>query len=155
MNNNFDFLGSKLIVEYKLYEIWEQESNEEIRSKIDLSGLDLTDLHNNQCFSIFEEINLGANQLGNSLYQFFTLQRCTKLSLSSNNLTSLKCFPTLHNLEVLSLRNNKLQNAKEILDVVERHENLKKLDLRDNPVCEEIDINKLQNIRCHLEVYLK
>jgi len=148
-------LGSKLLVEYKLLEMWKEESNLEIQSKIDLSGLDLTKLHNNHYFSFFEEVNLGANQLENSLYQLSTLQRCAKLSLSSNGLTSLKCFPILYNLKVLSLRNNKLESTKEIVNLIKRHKNLKKLDLRNNPVCEEIDIAKIQDINSYVEICLK
>lgn len=138
-------------------QIWEEESNSEIQLRIDLSGLGLTRLHNNHYFSFFEEVNLGANQLNDSLYQLSTLQRCTKLSLSSNDLTSLRRFPTLYNLEVLSLRNNGLASTDEILDLIERHKNLKRLDLRDNPVCNEIDIAKIQEMSslAHFEVCLK
>lgn len=142
-------------MEHKLNEIWKQESDSEIQSKIDLSGLGLTSLHNNHYFSLFEEVNLGANHLKDCLYQFTMLQRCTKLSLSSNDITSLKRFPTLRNLEFLSVRNNKLTNAEEILDFVRRQEKLKRLDLRDNPVCGEIDVTKIREINPHLEVCLK
>lgn len=148
-------LGSKLIVEYKLLETWKEENKLEIQSRIDLSGLNLTKLHNNHYFSFFEEVNLGANQLKNSLCQLSTLQRCAKLSLSSNDLTSLKCFPTLYNLEVLSLRNNKLVSTKEIVNLIKRHKNLRRLDLRNNPVCEEIDIAEIQDINPHVEICLK
>lgn len=136
-------------------EIWKQEESLEIQSKIDLSGLGLTSLYNNHYFSLFEEVNLGANHLKDCLYQFFTLQRCTKLSLSSNNVTSLKHFPTICNLEFLSVRNNKLANTEEILDFIKRHEKIKRLDLRDNPVCAEIDISKIREINPHLEVCLQ
>lgn len=153
--NYYKDLQSKLLVEYKLLEIWKEESDLEIQSKIDLSGLDLTKLHSNHYFSFFEEVNLGANQLENSLNQLSTLQRCTKLSLSSNGLTSLKHFPTLYNLEVLSLRNNKLTSTKEIVNLIKRHKNLRRLDLRNNPICEEIDIDKIQNISSHVEICLK
>lgn len=153
--NYYKDLRSKLLVEYKLLEMWKEESNLEIHSKIDLSGLDLTKLHNNHYFSFFEEVNLGANQLDNSLYQLSTLQRCAKLSLSSNDLTSLRRFPTLYNLEVLSLRNNKLTSTKEIVNLIERHKNLRRLDLRNNPVCEEIDMAKIQDANSHVEICLK
>lgn len=153
--NYYKDLRSKFLVEYKLFEIWKEESNLEIQSRIDLSGLDLSKLHNNHYFSFFEEINFSANQLGNSLHQLSTLQRCTKLSLSNNNLTSLKRLPILNNLEVLSLRNNKLVSTNEILNLVKQYKNLKKLDLRDNLVCDEIDVIEIQNISPHLEIYLK
>jgi len=149
-------IGSKLIIESKLFEIWREENNLEIRSSIDLSGLDLTKLHNNHYFSFFEEVNLGANKLRNCLHQLSLLYRCTKLSLSSNDLASLKRFPTLHNLEVLSLRNNKLakMNVDEILNLIKRHENLKKLDLRNNPICSEVEIAEIQDLNPHLEICL-
>ncbi|CAL1675278.1 unnamed protein product [Lasius platythorax] len=153
--NYYKDLRSKLLVEYKLLEIWKGENDLEIQSRIDLSGLDLTKLHNNHYFSLFEEVNLGANQLENSLRQFSTLQRCIKLSLSSNSLTSLKHLPTLHNLEVFSLRNNKLASTEEILNLIKRHKNLKRLDLRDNPVCEKINIVQIQDMNCNLEICLK
>ncbi|KAG5327438.1 PGTA transferase, partial [Pseudoatta argentina] len=153
--NYYKDLRNKLVVEYKLLEMWKEENDLEIQSKIDLSGLDLTKLHNNHYFSFFKEVNLGANQLENSLYQLSTLQRCAKLSLSSNGLTSLKRFPTLYNLEVLSLRNNKLVNMKEIVNLMKRHKNLKRLDLRNNPVCQEIDIAKIQDTSSHVEICLQ
>ncbi|XP_018398517.1 PREDICTED: geranylgeranyl transferase type-2 subunit alpha [Cyphomyrmex costatus] len=153
--NYYKDLRSKLLVEYKLLEMWKEENDLEIQSKIDLSGLDLTKLHNNHYFSFFKEVNLGANQLDNSLYQLSTLQRCTKLSLSSNGLTSLKRFPTLYNLEVLSLRNNKLASTKEIFNLIKRHKNLRRLDLRNNPVCQEIDIAKIQDTSSHVEICLQ
>lgn len=147
--------GSRLLVEHKLHEIWKEEGNLEMQSKIDLSGLGLTNLHNNHYFSLFEEVNLGANHLKDRLYQFSTLQRCTKLSLSGNDVTSLKRFSTMRNLEFLSVRNNKLSSPDEILDLVKRHKNLKRLDLRDNPVCKEIDTTKIREINPHLEICLQ
>ncbi|XP_011138435.2 geranylgeranyl transferase type-2 subunit alpha isoform X2 [Harpegnathos saltator] len=154
-SNYYKDLRSRLLVEYKLHEMWKEESNLEIRSKIDLSGLSLTSLHNNHYFSLFEEVNLGANYLKDHLYQFSTLQRCTKLSLSSNDVTSLKHFPIVRNLEFLSIRNNKLASTEEILDFVKRHEKLKRLDLRDNPVCDEIDTTKIREINPYLEICLQ
>ncbi|XP_011881514.1 PREDICTED: geranylgeranyl transferase type-2 subunit alpha-like [Vollenhovia emeryi] len=153
--NYYKDLRSSFLVEYKLLEIWKEESDLEIQPKIDLSGLDLTKLHNNHYFSFFEEVNFGANQLKNSLYQLSTLQSCVKLSLSSNGLTSLKHFPTLDNLEVLSLRNNMLTSTKEIVDLIELHTTLRRLDLRNNPVCEKIDIAEIQDISPHVEICLK
>ncbi|KAL0120602.1 hypothetical protein PUN28_008348 [Cardiocondyla obscurior] len=153
--NYYKDLRSKFLVEYKLLEMWKEESDLEIQSRIDLSGLDLTKLHDNHYFSFFEEVNLGANQLENSLNQLLTLQRCIKLSLSSNGLISLKHFPTLYNLEVLSLRNNKLTSTKEIVNLIQQHKKLKKLDIRNNPVCKEIDMVKIQEINSQVEVCLQ
>ncbi|XP_018307477.1 geranylgeranyl transferase type-2 subunit alpha [Mycetomoellerius zeteki] len=153
--NYYKDLRSKFLAEYKLLEMWKEENDLEIQSKIDLSGLDLTKLHNNHYFSFFKEVNLGANQLENSLYQLSTLQRCAKLSLSSNGLTSLKRFPTLYNLEILSLRNNKLVSTKEIVNLIKRHKNLRRLDLRNNPICQEIDITKIQDTSSHVEIHLQ
>lgn len=132
-SNYYKDLRSKYLLEYKLYRVWEQEDNLQVQSKIDLSGLNLTTLHNNQYFTFYDEVNLGANDLGKSLGQLSSLQCCTKLSLSSNGIKTLKSFPTLKNLEFLSLRNNKLSDLDEILDLIKRH-NLIKIDLRDNPI---------------------
>lgn len=148
-------LGSKLLIEYKLLEIWKEEDSLAIETKIDLSGLDLTKLYNNHYFSFFEEVNLSGNELENSLSQLVTLQGCKKLSLSSNGLTSLKRFPILHNLEVLCMRNNKLTRTDEIIDLIKRHENLERLDIRNNLVCDEIDVAKIQDINPCLELCLK
>ncbi|XP_011644494.1 geranylgeranyl transferase type-2 subunit alpha, partial [Pogonomyrmex barbatus] len=153
--NYYKDLRSKLLTEYKLLETWKEEDNLEIQTKIDLSGLDLTKVHNNYYFSFFKDVDFSANQLENSLHQLITLQRCTKLSLSNNGLTSLKRFPTLHNLEELSLKNNKLVNTEEIANLIKRHKNLKRLDLRNNPICEEIDITKIQGVNSHIEICLK
>ncbi|KOC63966.1 Geranylgeranyl transferase type-2 subunit alpha [Habropoda laboriosa] len=125
---------SKYVIEYKLSELWDIEGDQDVKSEIDLSGLNLTTLSNNEHLNFFEEINLGANFLSNSLHQLSFLQNCKKLSLSSNELDSLEKFPTLQNLEILSLRNNKLNNVEEILQLLIRHK-LKLLDLRENPVC--------------------
>ncbi|XP_014485612.1 PREDICTED: geranylgeranyl transferase type-2 subunit alpha isoform X2 [Dinoponera quadriceps] len=148
-------LRSRLLVEHKLNEIWKQEGDSEVQLKVDLSGLGLTSLHNNHYFGLFEEVNLGANHLKDRLYQFSTLQRCTKLSLSGNDITSLRRFPTARSLEFLSVRNNKLTCTEEILDFVRRHEKLKRLDLRDNPLCEVIDTTKIREVNPRLEVCLK
>lgn len=143
------------MTEYKLLETWKEEDSLAIESRIDLSGLNLTKLHNNHYFSFFEEVNLSGNELENSLCQLVTLQGCKKLSLSSNGLTSLKRFPTLRGLEVLCMRNNKLTSTDEILDLIKRHENLERLDIRNNLVCDEIDVAEIHNINPRLEVCLK
>lgn len=145
-------LGSKLLIEYKLLEIWKGESDMEIQSRIDLSGLGLTKLHNNHYFSFFEHVYLDANRLKNSL-QFSTLQRCTRLYLSNNGITSLKHFPTLHNLEIFSLRNNKLTSIEEIINLIKRHKNLLSLDLRDNPIYNPTNII-LDDLNTRCEIFL-
>ncbi|KAK2588533.1 hypothetical protein KPH14_006312 [Odynerus spinipes] len=150
--NYYKDLRSKYLLEYKLHKMWEQESNLEIQSKIDLSALNLTTLHNNQYFTFFEEVNLSANDLGRSLNQLSSFQCCTKLSLSSNQIKSLKSFPTLNNLEFLSLRNNNLSDINEILDLIKRH-NLMKLDLRDNPIYDLCkNDGRITNIAPNLEL---
>ncbi|XP_035737831.1 geranylgeranyl transferase type-2 subunit alpha-like isoform X1 [Vespa mandarinia] len=132
-SNYYKDLRSKYLLEYTFKKIWEEENDSEIQKKIDLSGLNLTMLHNSHYFTFFEEINLSANNLEISLNQLSSFQYCKKLSLSSNQIKSLKHFPTLKNLEFLSLRNNEISDINEILDLIKRH-NLMKLDLRDNPI---------------------
>ncbi|KZC09465.1 Geranylgeranyl transferase type-2 subunit alpha, partial [Dufourea novaeangliae] len=153
--NYYKDLRSKYIIKYKLYELFNTKEDQEVELKLDLSGLNLTTLSNNENLSFFEEVNLGANTLAKSLHQLGLLQNCKKLSLSSNQLESLKKFPILENLEVLSLRNNKLNMLEEILQLLVRHK-LKSLDLRENPVCNVtqlkttiMDINP--NLQLHIE----
>ncbi|XP_076624334.1 rab geranylgeranyltransferase subunit alpha isoform X1 [Colletes latitarsis] len=153
--NYYRDLQSKYVIEYKLYELWNTEEDEEIKSKIDLSGLNLTTLSNNEHLSFFEEVNLGANFLSNSLHELHFLQNCKKLSLSSNQLESLKKFPTLQNLEILSLRNNKLENLDEILQLLKKHK-LKFLDLRENRVCNITELqSSVMEIDPNLKLYLE
>ncbi|XP_053980246.1 geranylgeranyl transferase type-2 subunit alpha [Hylaeus volcanicus] len=153
-SNYYRDLQSKYVIEYKLHSLWNMEGDQEIKSEIDLSGLNLTTLSNNEYLSFFEEINLGANFLSNSMHQLSFLQNCTKLSLSSNQLESLQKFPTLQNLEVLSLRNNKLKDLEEISQLLTRHK-LKSLDLRENPVCNIIELKStVTEIDPDLELYI-
>ncbi|CAK9801482.1 Geranylgeranyl transferase type-2 subunit alpha [Anthophora quadrimaculata] len=154
-SNYYEDLRSKYIIEYKLFELWDIEGNQDVKSEIDLSGLNLTTLSNNEHFSFFEEVNLGANFLSNSLHQLSVLQNCKKLSLSSNELDSLEKFPTLQNLEILSLRNNKLSNVEEILQLLRRHK-FKLLDLRENPVCNNKELQAtLMQINTDLQLYIE
>lgn len=68
---------------------------------------------------------------------------------------NLKKFPTLQNLEVLSLRNNKLDNLEEILQLLKRHK-LKLLDLRENPICSTIELQaSIIQINPDLQLYVK
>lgn len=73
--------------------------------------------------------------MGNSLHRLCAFRECKRLSLSSNDITSISKFPTLNKLQVLSLRNNEISSIEEVLDLVRRH-NLLKLDIRENLVCE-------------------
>lgn len=145
-SNYYKDLRSKYLLEYTFKKLWEEENDSEMQKKIDLSGLNLTTLRNSQYFTFFEEVNLSANNLETSLNQLSNFQYCKKLSLSSNQIKSLKHFPTLSNLEFLSLRNNELSDINEILDLIKRH-NLMKLDLRDNPIYDlyknDLDIAKV------------
>ncbi|KAF3429991.1 hypothetical protein E2986_00878 [Frieseomelitta varia] len=154
-SNYYKDLRSKYIIEYKIYELWNTEEDQEIKTEIDLSGLNLTTLSNNEHLSFFEQINLGANYLADSLHQLFILQSCTKLSLSSNQVKNLKKFPTLQNLEVLLLRNNKLNNLGEILQLLTRHK-LKLLDLRENPICNTKELQTdIAQISPDLQLYIE
>lgn len=68
---------------------------------------------------------------------------------------NLKKFPILQNLEVLSLRNNKLNNLEEILQLLKRHK-LKLLDLRENPICNTIELQtSIIQINPDLQLYIK
>ncbi|KOX68050.1 Geranylgeranyl transferase type-2 subunit alpha [Melipona quadrifasciata] len=135
-SNYYKDLRSKYIIEYKIYELWNTEEDQEIKTEIDLSGLNLITLSNNEHFSFFEQINLSANYLSDSLHQLFILQSCTKLSLSSNQVENLKKFPTLQNLEVLY--------------------KLKLLDLRENPICNTKELQtSIAQISPDLQLYIE
>lgn len=130
------------------------EGEQDVKLEIDLSGLDLTTLCN-EYLGFFEEVNLGANLLSNSLHQLSFLQNCKKLSVSSNQLESLKKFPVLQSLEVLSLRNNKLKSLEDVSDLLKKLK-LKSLDLRENPVCDDPEWqSELMKINPGLELYIE
>ena len=153
-SNYYKDLRSKYIIEYKLHELWDMEGEQDVKLEIDLSGLDLTTLCN-EYLGFFEEVNLGANLLSNSLHQLSFLKNCKKLSLSSNQLESLKKFPVLQSLEVLSLRNNKLKSLVDVSDLLKKLK-LKSLDLRENPVCDDPEWqNDLMKINPGLELYIE
>ncbi|XP_076548527.1 rab geranylgeranyltransferase subunit alpha isoform X2 [Osmia lignaria lignaria] len=153
-SNYYKDLRNKYIIDYKLCKIWDIEEDHEIKLEIDLSGLNLTTLSNSEHLGFFEEVNLGANSLSDSLYQLAVLQNCKKLSLSSNQLESLKKFPVLESLEVLSLRNNELKDCNEILQLLMKHK-LKSLDLRENPVCNLKDLQtNITQINSSLQLYI-
>ncbi|XP_043275761.1 geranylgeranyl transferase type-2 subunit alpha [Venturia canescens] len=133
-SNYYNDMRSKCIMEYKLHNTWQNENEDELTKSIDLSDLGLTVLYDEHHLCFYEDINLDGNDLSNSLHRLVVLQECTKLSLSSNNLCSLKRMPVLPNLKWLSLRHNELSDINEILEFVRRHEKLEKLDLRDNPI---------------------
>ncbi|KAG7187951.1 hypothetical protein KM043_013913 [Ampulex compressa] len=143
-------LRSRFVLHKKLCEIWAKEDMEEEVTKIDLSGLYLSALHENHYLSLLESVNLDTNRLSNALHQLSTLQECKELSLSDNTLRSLQQFPTLRKLKVLSLRNNNLKDLEEIYQLIKRHD-LDKLDLRDNPVVELCDAQTFVNLAPGLE----
>lgn len=150
--NYYNDLRSAYVVEHSLNELWNNESLDEIKRTLDLSGLGLTTLRNEEYFAFLEEANLGLNNLSNSLGRLSALKFCEKLSLSSNRLKSLKNFPVLENLRILSLRNNEIQDLSEILDLV-RKQKLVKLDIRENPVCRmECLLDSITQIAPELEV---
>ncbi|KAI4486945.1 hypothetical protein M0802_012202 [Mischocyttarus mexicanus] len=120
----YEDLRSQYILEYIFYKLREKENDSEICKKIDLCELSLQKLHNNQYFTFFDEVLLSQNKLTNSLHQLSTLQYCKKLDLSCNRIKSLKDFPTLSNLEFLSLRSNEISDINEIVDLVKRHNNM-------------------------------
>ncbi|XP_023288152.1 geranylgeranyl transferase type-2 subunit alpha isoform X2 [Orussus abietinus] len=149
-SNYFNDLRSRYALDFVLHHLI-RGTDIEVESKIDFSGLDLTMFYNEQYCSFLEEVNLNSNKLGNSLYRLQTLQNCRKLSLSNNDIKTLKSFPTLKKLEYLSLQNNDLLSVDEIIDVVKRHD-LKILDIRDNPVNKSNNISRISNISPTLEI---
>lgn len=152
--NYYNDLRSAYVVEHCLNGLWHSESLDEMKRTLDLSGLNLTTLRNEEHFAFLKEVNLGLNNLSNSLGRLSALKSCEKLSLSSNRLESLKNFPVLVNLQVLSLRNNQIQNLSEVLDLV-RKQKLLKLDIRENPVCRmESLLDSVTQIAPELELHV-
>ncbi|XP_033227402.1 geranylgeranyl transferase type-2 subunit alpha isoform X2 [Belonocnema kinseyi] len=149
--NYYKDLRSECLIDSYLHNMWQEDNEDQRRNRADLSGLGLTTLCNENYFAFLEEINLGANNLGNSLHRLYAFRECTRLSLSSNNIKSISKFPTLHKLQVLSLRNNGISSIKEVLDLVKRH-NLLKLDIRENLVCEFGVKEKIEAISSRVNV---
>ncbi|XP_011495151.1 PREDICTED: geranylgeranyl transferase type-2 subunit alpha [Ceratosolen solmsi marchali] len=99
-----------------------------------ISNMQLTTIYLQKPYlTFYNEIDFSNNSLGYQLYQLYILQECIKLDLSNNNISSLKAFPTLHNLKILLLSENKITNLEEVLDLIRRH-SLKQLDLKANPL---------------------
>ena len=144
-------LGSKCLIDYYLHNYWQQENENQITTTANLRGLQLTILHKEDYFYFFQEVNLGANNLANSLHRLHVLRECKKLSLSSNGIKSIARFPTLPKLQILSLRNNEISCIEEVLDLVKRH-NLVQLDIQENPVGKFDVKSQIENISSTLQV---
>ncbi|XP_066584972.1 geranylgeranyl transferase type-2 subunit alpha-like [Prorops nasuta] len=137
--NYYKDLRSKYVIQYVLHNIWKMENDNEMKLIIDLSNLNLTMLSNHHYFTFFEQVNLGSNYLNNSLHLLSAFKQCKILDLSNNELKSIKSFPVLSKLRKLSLKDNKLTDVEEVVNLIKRH-NLTELDLRNNPMYLENDL---------------
>ncbi|XP_034945684.1 geranylgeranyl transferase type-2 subunit alpha [Chelonus insularis] len=150
--NYYADIRSKCVMDYKLHFFQQSKDNSDLNSTVDLSNLELTIFYNEHYFTLCQELNLSGNHLNYSLQRLSTLRNCQKLSLSYNNLKSIKNFPTLPNLKYLSLQGNELTNIDEVLNLLSRHK-LSVLDIRDNPVWDSGDIqSQILNIYPDIEL---
>jgi hypothetical protein len=102
--------------------------------------------------TFYNEINFSNNFLGNQLHQLYILQECIVLDLSNNNISSLKTFPTLHNLKILLLTDNQITSPEEIMVLIRKH-NLRKLDITSNPhLNKNLLIKEIENCSPFLEI---
>lgn len=137
--------GSKSILQHHLIKNEIQKEDNHLSFDINLSNLELTSLSKQEPYlSFFHKVNLSNNSLGNNLHYLHTLQECTELDLSKNNITSLKLFPTLSNLKTLLLSNNKITDYGEIVEIIKKH-NLTKLDVKENPLYMDAFISEVKN----------
>ncbi|KAL7304537.1 hypothetical protein TKK_0003323 [Trichogramma kaykai] len=142
-SNYYKDMLSKCKVKHKLNSVISDPYGYDRDTAIDLSNLDLTTLGGCESYLTFcSKINLQFNLLSNEvLYQLYCLQQCKSLNLSQNNLTSLKSFPILHNLENLVLYPNEITDL-EASDILKKHAT-KKLVIAGNSD-EELTKNEMK-----------
>ncbi|KAI6314524.1 hypothetical protein MCOR30_009922 [Pyricularia oryzae] len=87
--------------------------------------LDFMNLH------LLELANCGLRSLPDNAAEL--MQNLRKLNLNFNALTNVSCLAHISRLKKLSLAGNRLENAKDVVQVAEKLPNLTDLDLRDNP----------------------
>ncbi|TLD10027.1 hypothetical protein PgNI_05534 [Pyricularia grisea] len=87
--------------------------------------LDFMNLH------LLELANCGLRSLPDNAAEL--MQNLRKLNLNFNALTNVSCLAHISRLKKLSLAGNRLENAKDVVQVAEKLPNLTELDLRDNP----------------------
>ncbi|TLS25058.1 hypothetical protein PpBr36_06969 [Pyricularia pennisetigena] len=87
--------------------------------------LDFMNLH------LLELANCGIRSLPDNAAEL--MQNLRKLNLNFNALTNVSCLAHISRLKKLSLAGNRLENAKDVVQVAEKLPNLTELDLRDNP----------------------
>lgn len=129
-------------MDYKLHNIWQDEKTNKLNNSIDLSNLNMTIIYNEHYLSLFEDINLSGNDLSSSLHRLETLEECKKLSLANNNLKSIKKLPKLNNIEIILLNNNQLTDRDEIITLINNNKNIIKINLRENPICNDDKVVK-------------
>ncbi|XP_003426785.1 geranylgeranyl transferase type-2 subunit alpha [Nasonia vitripennis] len=151
--NYYKDMCSKYTLYYNLNPIDVEPDGSDNACDINLSNLELTSISSQEPYlTFYREVNFSNNCIENRLHQLYTLQQCVKLDLSKNNISSIKSFPTLHNLRVLLLHENQINNYEEVCDLIQRH-NLTKIDLQGNPFLDkESLVSKIKNISSDVEV---
>lgn len=116
--------------------------------------MELTTLSNQEPYlAFYQKVNLSHNYLRNCLYSLHTLQECTELDLSNNDITSLKAFPTLPSLKVLLLLDNKITDYEEVIEVIKRH-NLTFLNVKGNPLIKDLLVGEVKNNNLILDLII-
>uniref|UniRef100_A0A0A9XHW1 Geranylgeranyl transferase type-2 subunit alpha n=1 Tax=Lygus hesperus TaxID=30085 RepID=A0A0A9XHW1_LYGHE len=115
----------------------EFKSNELPTGSFSLKNLGLTSLYYTQYLARAERLDLSHNNLQRSLTKLQFAVNCSTLILDDNDLTSLQNIPSLPQLISLSVANNRLQTAEEILKCIDKLPSLQKINVAGNPFVED------------------
>lgn len=139
--NYYRDLKSRYVMEY-LLDTW---NNKDVFSA---SNCGLTALYHSQHLLAAKQVNLSGNSLQRSLPLLYPLQFCQLLVLDDNNLHSLRGFRSLPNLHTLSLKNNQLKCADDILPYIATCTSLVHVYVDNNPLvsCTSNDDDSLDKI---------
>lgn len=110
------------------------------------SNCGLTALYHNQHLLIAKQVDLSGNSLQRSLPLLYPLQFCQVLLLDDSNLQSLRGFPSLPNLHTLSLKNNQLKAAEDILPYIVACTALANVYVDNNPLVSCNNGDRLERI---------
>uniref|UniRef100_A0A1B6LIP6 Geranylgeranyl transferase type-2 subunit alpha n=1 Tax=Graphocephala atropunctata TaxID=36148 RepID=A0A1B6LIP6_9HEMI len=125
--NYYSDLKSRCVMEHQLEE-WD------LGSDFCLIDSGLTALYHAQCLLPARRVDLRHNRLSRSLPRLSCLQFCQVLILDENNLQSLQGFPSLPNLQTLSVKKNQLREPEHIEPYITSCSALINLYIDDNPL---------------------
>ncbi|KAF6211792.1 hypothetical protein GE061_012307 [Apolygus lucorum] len=135
----------------------EFKSNELPTGSFSLKNLGLTSFYYTQYFARFELIDLSHNKLKRTLTKLEFAVNCTTLILDDNDLTSLQNIPFLPQVISLSVADNRLKTADEILNCIDKLPSLQKINVARNPFVEDDAgkqdfVKKLKTLKPTLEI---